>query len=88
MSLKKYDLIFPTLGSAKAKINSIKKSLLFVKMPLDRFKFIDAGFREELTVEFWLVPLGAKPPVPTPTLTKMKYRKGKAWTYCYTCCGP
>lgn len=41
---------------------------------------IDGGFREEHTLENWIVPNSAKPPKPTPTLTKkdIKFRKGRA----------
>jgi hypothetical protein len=34
----------------------------------DRLVMVDAGFREEPTVELWVVPPGAKPPESTPTV--------------------
>ena len=82
----KDELVFPTFGSAKAKINSIKKLLKQHKYFDDRFLFVEAGFREEYSVEIWLVPDGANPPEPSPTLKKMKYRKGKARGFCTSCC--
>src|SRR5688572_5073152 len=82
----KTELVFPNYGSAKAKIRSIKKYLSIRKFPAERFEFVKAGFRKNLTVEIWLVPAGATPPKPTPTLTKMKYRKGKATGFCIDCC--
>ena len=78
----------PTFGSADAKIRSIKKRLSYRKFPVKRFSFIKAGFREYASVEIWFAPPGASPPKPTPTLTKMKYRKGKAVGFCIECCGP
>jgi hypothetical protein len=80
----KMEKVLPTFGSAKAKINSMKKRIS--KFLLQRFTFVEAGFRETLTVEFWLVPVGATVPKPTPTLAKMKYRKGKATGFCLGCC--
>ena len=85
-SKKKVEQVFPNFGSAKAKIRSIKKWLLHREAPIERFSFVRAGFRENSTVEIWNVPDGALPPVPTPTLTKIKYRKGKAKGFCIDCC--
>jgi hypothetical protein len=82
----KTELVFPNYGQAKAKIRSIKKYLASRKFPVKRYSFVQAGFRENLTVEIWLVPQGAMPPKPTPTLTKMKYRKGKPMGFCIDCC--
>lgn len=84
----KSKLVFPTFGSAKAKIYSIKMRFKFMQAEhlLDRIVFIEAGFRENFTLEIWSVPNGANPPKPTPTLTKMKYRKGKPVGFCAGCC--
>jgi hypothetical protein len=84
---KKMEYGFPIYGSAEAKIRSIKKYLSIRKLPVNRFSFVKAGFHEETFVEIWLVPRGAPPPKPTPTITKMKYRKGKAYGFCTDCCG-
>ena len=85
---KKSKLVFPTFGSAKAKIYSIKMRFKFMQAEhlLDRIVFIEAGFRENFTLEIWNVPNGATLPKPTPTLTKMKYRKGKPVGFCAGCC--
>lgn len=78
----------PTFGLAKAKISSMKKYISMVrKFPLERFAFIKAGYRENLTVEMWVVPNGETPPEPSPTLAKIKYRKGKSAGFCLRCCG-
>ncbi|HEX9963250.1 MAG TPA: hypothetical protein VGB00_20125 [Pyrinomonadaceae bacterium] len=84
---KKTELAFPAYGSAAAKILSIKNYLSKRNFPVKRFSFVKAGFRENAAVEIWTVPVGATPPKPTPTITKMKYRKGKAYGFCTDCCG-
>lgn len=78
--------VFPQYGLANAKIRSMKKYLALRALG-ERFVFISAGFREDFTVEIWLVPDGAKQPEPTPTLSKMRYRKGKPSGFCLGCCG-
>lgn len=85
---KKTESVYPTYGSIDAKIRSMKKYISIRGASVTRFKFVSAGFRENVTVEVWLVPAGATPPAPTQTLTKMKYRKGKATGFCTWCCGP
>jgi hypothetical protein len=77
----------PAYGSAQAKIRSIKKYMSYRKVPVRRFSFVKAGFRENAAVEIWTVPPGAAPPKPTPMLTKIKYRKGNPYGFCTDCCG-
>lgn len=84
---KKTESVYPARGSAKAKIASIKKYLLTKKILIKNIMFVEAGFRENLTVEFWLVPDGIVPPKSAPTLETMKYRKGKPTGFCIDCCG-
>lgn len=83
----KFVNVYPQRGLAKAKIQSIKDFLKVRKIPSDKFVFIEGGFRETVYLEAWSVPDGAIPPTSTPTLKKMKYRKGKAKGYCIICCG-
>ncbi len=85
---KREEIVAPTFGSAKAKIVSMKKYLTVMRgVSKDRIQFIEGGFRETSEAEIWLVPPGATPPKPTPTLTKMKFRKGKPIGFCLYCCG-
>ncbi len=84
---KKTELVSPNFGSAKAKIRSMKQYISLRKFPAERFTFVKAGFRGNLTVEIWLVPTSVAEPKATLTLTKMKYRKGKASGFCLDCCG-
>jgi hypothetical protein len=41
---------------------------------------VDGGYREELTVELWVVPPGATPPQPSPTVApgEVRFVRGKA----------
>lgn len=84
---KDFQLLLPTYGQAKSKIKSMKERLSFFRgYSIKNFVFIKGGFRENLAVEFWIVPKGANPPKPSPTLAKMKYRKGKSLGFCLGCC--
>ena len=85
---KKREFVYSAYGSVDAKIRSMKKYISIRGASVARYKYVKAGFRENLTVEVWLVPAGATSPAPTPTLTKMKYRKAKAIGFCTRCCGP
>ena len=81
-----YDYVYPPFGLAKAKIRSMKEYLKMRKIPQENYIFVEAGFLENFKVEFWNVPKGASPPIPSPTLKKMKYRKGKPTGFCTGCC--
>ena len=70
-------LVLPRFGEVESRLALIKKHLLFLRYPMEKIVFIKGGFREEQTVEFWIVPNGAEPPKTKPTLDKIKYRKGK-----------
>lgn len=84
---KKEELVFPQYGLANYHVYLMKMRLeSFSGVDIERFVFIKAGFRESFGVEFWLVPTGATPPKQTPTLTKIKYRKGKPKSFCLACC--
>lgn len=75
--------VLPHFGEAKKYISSMKIRFRFWKFPLvDRIVLVNAGFRKNFTLEFWIVPNGAIPPKATPTLTKMSYRKGKPKYFC------
>lgn len=76
----------PQYNLATTKIRSMKKLFSSKKFSAERFNFVQAGLRENFVIEFWLVPAGAAKPTPTPTITKIKYRKGKAQEFCIGCC--
>lgn len=43
----------------------------------DRLSVIDGGYRDNLTIELWIVPADAKPPVPEPALSPVHDRTTK-----------
>lgn len=68
----------PVLGESVYRNNLIKQYLVESRgISADKLLFISGGFRENYTLEFWIVPAGAKMPAPTLTLDKTTYRKGK-----------
>jgi hypothetical protein len=83
---KETEFMFPVIGEIDAKIRATRGLVIRRKFPAGHFRFMKAGIREKATVEIWLVPAGAKEPTATPTLTKMKHRKGKAQVFCANCC--
>lgn len=66
----------PRRGEAEFRAKSIKRYLRFDS---ERNVIVNGGYREKFTFEFWIVPDGAEPPKPTPTVkaTEIKFRKGK-----------
>lgn len=80
------EIVSSKFGSAEAKFRSIKKYMSYRKFPVKRASFINGGFRERMTVEIWLIPSGAPLPKLSPTLTRMRYRKGGARGFCTDCC--
>ncbi|HUR99621.1 MAG TPA: hypothetical protein VMZ26_16265 [Pyrinomonadaceae bacterium] len=85
---KRIELKRPIVGLAEARIRSIKRYADHRRFPKERLAFIKAGFRKEAALEAWIVPPGAKPPTPSETVPKMRYRPGKAAGYCVGCCLP
>jgi hypothetical protein len=75
-------------GEIEAHIRGINK--VFVTKGIDHMRtpVINGGYREKLTVEFWLIPPGADTPKPTPTVERKKVRlKGVSRkTVLYDCC--
>jgi hypothetical protein len=70
----------PKHGEARARIAPWKPYLTNNRgIDASRIEVIDGGYREEPTIEFWVIPAGAKPPQPVPTLTEkaIRFRKGR-----------
>ncbi|HEY0659480.1 MAG TPA: hypothetical protein VGD05_13445 [Pyrinomonadaceae bacterium] len=73
----------PRFGESAFRTRSMQNHLLnFRTFPKEKFLFISGGFRENHTVELWIVPNGENPPKPTATLENIKYRKGKPEHIC------
>jgi hypothetical protein len=72
--------LLPIRGEAQLRIAPWKPYLIDSRgIEESKLEVIDGGYRQEFTVEFWIVPSGAKPPPPAPTLkeAEIKFRKGK-----------
>lgn len=78
----RFIFVSPHSGEAKAYEKTMIRRMTFRKYDRQKIVFVEAGFREKLTVEFWVVPSNAEPPKPIPTLKKMKYQKGKPKDFC------
>ena len=79
-------MVYPTRDSIEAKIRSIKTLMSLWKVQADRITIMNGGYREEPGVEIWSVAPGASAPLPTPTVDKMRFRKGKSSGFCTSCC--
>ncbi|MBD0370800.1 MAG: PKD domain-containing protein [Pyrinomonadaceae bacterium] len=62
-------------GQALSRANRAKNYLIKKReVAGDRIVIVEGGFREEMTVELWIVPAGAEPPTPAPTLESTDVR--------------
>ena len=71
--------LLPQRGEALARTRPWKPYLTNNRgVDASKVEVIDGGYREKPAVEVWLVPAGAKPPEPTPTLKEgdIKFRRG------------
>jgi hypothetical protein len=78
----------PRRGEAYARAAVLKSHLINTrKVEGNRIVLVNGGFRETWTVELWVVPKGAIPPLPTPTVKEsaIRFRKGKIGKQEYTC---
>lgn len=57
-------------GYAGTALRRIKAQLATRGIPANRIGAIDGGFREQPAYELWIVPEGAEPPRPTPTIDR------------------
>ena len=55
-------------GFASSTLRQIRSAAIKAGIPSDRVATIDGGYREESAFEFWVVPPGAEPPSPSPTV--------------------
>jgi hypothetical protein len=75
---EKTKMLLPRYGETACRVQAVRNHIKLRRtFPIDRILFIDGGFREEQTIEFWIVPKQAELPKPGPTLDNMQYRKGK-----------
>jgi hypothetical protein len=71
-SAKGYIIVYASrngdLWQRKWALPSVMKVFAFRKFDMSRITIIKGGFREHNTVDSWIVPPGADPPVPTPSV--------------------
>lgn len=75
-------------GEAQARAARLKPYLVNSRaIDNARVIMIDGGYRESWTAELWIVPKGASPPTPSPTVQPkdIRYRKGRIKKRFYEC---
>lgn len=66
-------------GEAQRRCDRAKNYLVSTRgIDASRVVTVDGGFREELTVELWVVPSGATPPAASPTVDPSEVRPARA----------
>lgn len=79
----------PRRGEAEARASRLKPYITSAWANFDaaRIVVVNGGYRERWTAELWIVPAGAEPPAPTPTLKPkdIKFRRGIARKRDYRC---
>ena len=72
----------PRRNEAEARVSRLKPYIVngWPDLEPKRIIVVNGGYRKTWEAELWVVPNGAKPPVPTPTLKpeQVKFRKGVA----------
>lgn len=79
--------MLPRWGESRARAARLKPYLVNSRGIDRRVVVIDGGFRETWTADLWIVPKGASPPTPTPTVKPedIRYRKGRIRKRDYEC---
>ena len=81
-------LRLPRRREAEARAWRLKHYLVDTRgVAHERIVVIDGGYRERWTAELWIVPGGATPPSPSPTVKReeIRFRKGRAVRRDYIC---
>lgn len=81
-------LALPRRGEAEARAARLKPYLHDNRgIDSERIVVVKGGYRDEWAAELWIVPKGANPPVPTPTVKpqEMRFRRGRIKKRDYEC---
>ena len=76
-------MVRPRRGEGEARASRLRPYLLMLwGFAPERIVVINGGYREEWAAEFWVVPKGAAPPTPTPTVKpqEIRFRQGRRAT--------
>jgi hypothetical protein len=75
-------------GEIEAHIRGIKQAFALKGIDKKSVTVIKGGFRDKLTVEFWIVPANSSPPMASPTvdLKKVRFKGVSKKTIPYECC--
>lgn len=61
-------------GEIEAHLRGIKQAFTLKGIDHQRIPTINGGYRQKITIEFWIVPQGADLPKPTPTIDAKRIR--------------
>jgi hypothetical protein len=76
-------------GEIKAQIRGLTEFFtIFRKLDSKKYVIVNGGYRDRLTVDYWIVPENSCPPLPTPTVDfeKVKFKGRAPNVYHYWCC--
>lgn len=75
-------------GEIEAHIRGIKQAFALKRIDHNRTPVISGGYRDKLTIEFWVIPVGADTPAPSSTVNVKNVRfKGVSKKIIpYECC--
>ena len=70
----------PKRGELSLIVETVENHFNFRSFPTKEFVWINGGYREDWTIELWIIPKNAKLPEADPTIKKekIKFRSGKA----------
>lgn len=83
-----FRLRVPRRGEAEARAERLKPYLVSYRgLDTKRIVVVNGGYRESWTAELWIVPKGAKPPTPAPTIEAqdIRFRRGSVKARDYEC---
>jgi hypothetical protein len=78
----------PRRGEAEARVERLKTYLVNSRgLDAKRITVVNGGYRDSWESELWIVPKGAHPPAPTPTVNPqdIRFRRGKIKRRDYEC---
>lgn len=78
--------IRPRRGEIAGRKALIQRFFRLRRFDVKNVDFVEGGYRNFHTIEFWVIPFGAPKPKPTPDRRTMKFRAGKAPKLAYSGC--